>query len=190
MSGKGLNKKLLAVGALMMVAMAAMAMVYYSAYGTSTITAKNIISGVFVEPNSSIKIYSPSVFTDQQIAKVNITLSDPNSSAKNTIEYTVVFESPLLRTGAMRTMVIKVYEDDGDYSFDPSSDTIIGIMSPLTPSLIYKASYTEGEVNELGSGKNVTYFLVANGVAFKPGVWSEDTTQLGIKVSVSLDNVT
>jgi len=187
---RGINKKLLALGALMMVAMSAMAMVYYSAYGTSTITAKNII-GVSVEI-SNPDVYSPSVFTDEQIATVNITLNDPNPGTNTSkINYTVVFESPLLETGAVRAMVIEVYEDTNkNHNFD-DDDTRIGVMSPLTPSLIYSTTYNESEDGDIGdNGKNVTYFLIANGLAFKPGTWTTDTTKLGIKASVSLDSVT
>jgi len=186
----GVNKKVLAVGAVTLMAMAAMAMVYYSAYGTSTITAKNIIGGVSVE-TSSPSVYSPSIFLNEQIAKVNITLNDPNPGTNTSkISYTVVFESPLLKTGAVRAMVIEVYKDNGDGSFNAGTDTRIGVMSPLTPSFIYNTTYDESTSGDIGSdGKNVTYFLVANGLAFKPGVWSTDTTKLGIKASVSLNSV-
>ncbi len=176
----------------MMVAMAAMATVHYSAYITSansTITVKNIISGVFVEPNSSIEIYSPTIFTNKHIATVNITLNDPDNKVNNTINYTVVFESPLLKIGAMRTMAIIVYKDNGDHILDTDTDEPIGVMSPLTPFLIYKASYSESSKNELSGGKNVTYFLVASGVALEPGTWTKEETKVGIQVSVRLDSV-
>ena len=183
---KGINKRALAAGVITLIALAAMAMVYNSAYSTSTITAKNIIAGVYVE-TSDPTVYSPSLFKDEEIAKVNISLSDP-SSANDTISYTVIFESPLLKIGAIRSMVIQVYKDNGDYVLG-SDDTRIGVMSPLTPSLIYNATYNESTDGYISTGKNVTYFLIANGVAFKPGIWTEADTELGVKASVSLNYV-
>ena len=58
----GVNKKLLAVGALMMVAMAAMAMVYYSDYATATITARNLLA-VSVTPENNVT-WAPKLFTE------------------------------------------------------------------------------------------------------------------------------
>ena len=187
-SRKGVNKRALAAGIIALTSLAAMAMVYNSAYSTTTITAKNIVK-VYVE-NSSVDVYSPSIFLDREIAKVNVSLSDPDSSNNNSkISYTVIFESPLLKIGAIRSMVIQVYEDDGDYTFDKNKDTRIGVMSPLTPSLVYNTTFDENGTNIPSGGKNITYFLIANGVAFKPGIWDEAKTELGIKASVSLDSV-
>ena len=190
MSKGGVNKRALAAGIIALIALAAMAMVYNTAYSTTTITAKNIVR-VYVE-NSSTDVYSPSIFLDEEIATVNVSLSDPDTdNPNNNISYTVIFESPLLEIGAIRSMVIQVYKDDnGNHTFDKSEDTLIGVMSPLTPSLIFNTTYAENGTT-IGSGvKNETYFLVANGVAFKPGLWETAETKLGIKASVSLDSVT
>jgi len=187
---RGANKKAIAAGIIALIALAAMAMVYYSDFGTSTITVNNIIAGVYVE-TSNPSVWSPSMFVNKEIAKVNIRLNDPDMSVdNNTINYTAVFESPLLKLGAVRALVIKVYKDDnGNHVFDDGTDELIGMMTPLTPSLVYSTTYNESKKGPINGGKNVTYFFIASGVAFKPGFWDTAETKVGIKASVSLDSV-
>ncbi|MDF2956795.1 MAG: hypothetical protein OD814_000417 [Candidatus Alkanophagales archaeon MCA70_species_1] len=167
------NKKALAVGAVTVIALAAMAMVYYSAYSTATVTATQILE-VYSEP-SGTTLYAPGIWTNQDFGKVNVTVSSiPGSS----VTYRLIIDAPALGKGAtgdlsdIRSIAIAVYKDDGDHQYD-SGDELKGFLTPWTPTLVINDTAT--------SIGNKTYFLKLNGIAYKDG-----TITIGVRASVEL----
>ena len=179
MGRRGVNKKVLAVGAVTVVALAAMAMVYYSAYSTATVTATQILE-VYSEP-SDPTLYAPGIWTNESFGKVNVSV---NTSGLSQVTYRLIIDAPALKQTAtgdlsdIRSIAIAVYQDtNNNIAYDSGIDTLKGFLTPWTPTLVINETVGSGDLVE----NNETYFLRLNGIAYKQG-----EITIGVRASVEL----
>ncbi len=178
----GVNKKALAVGAVTLVALAAMAMVYNSAYGTATVKAKKV---VWVDNSDislgTVTLKAPGIWVDETLG--TITVHKKNSSGIfDTIQYRLILEIPSFSTNqhsdlsSIRSLAIAVYKND----------QLKGFLTPWTPTLVIDSDTwnptTTDETDE------DTYTLKLNGIALKETSASGIT--LGVRASVEILSVT
>ena len=168
------NKKVLAVGAVTLAALAAMAMVYYSgAAKTTTVKVKQLVS-VQVSSLNSVDMQAPSITADELIGTVTVTGYDPddNLSTSNTVNYRLIIDVPILKKisadswSNVRGISIAVYE----------SGNLKGFLTPWTPTLVIDDSVTIS-----GRTADKIYYLKFNGIAY-----DDLEFKLGVRASVEL----
>ena len=179
----GVNKKVLAVGAVTLVALAAMAMVYYSAYSTTTVTAKKVVwvtdSDISLEP---VTLKAPGIYVGETLG--TITVHKKNSSGiVDTLQYRLILEIPSLSPGQdsdlsnIRSLVIAVYDENNNLK---------GFLTPWTPTLVIDSdTWNPTTADETDTD---TYTLKLNGIAFKETSASGIT--IGVRASVEILSVT
>ena len=142
-AGARINVKPLLVGVLVLLATAALAMVYYSAFGVATITVEKKLD-VSVDVGDVV-VYVPGMGT-KDIGNVTVTVYGADT------DYRVILQlANLEKSCGIRVIAIQVY--DGD------TGELRGILTPITPSLIMD-EYDEG---------SKTYELKLFYVAILPG---------------------
>ena len=168
------NKKVLAVGAVTVVALAAMAMVYYSAYDTATVTAKQVLS-VSIPNLQDVPLKAPGIWVDKTLGTVNVTVDNSSGSFDN-LTYRLILDIPSLSAGKhsdlsnVRSLAIAVY----------NGSTLEGFLTPWTPTLTIDKTVDPST----NTSVNHTYELKLNGIAFK--ATSSQGITLGVKASVEI----
>ena len=180
---KGINKKAIAVGAVALIALAVIAMVYYSAYSTTTVTAKKILDTSVA--SQSVTMYAPGITTEAVAGTVTVNIYDPDTTKDDTVRYRLIIDIPMLKKmsgewGNIRSLAIAVYDSNGYFR---------GFLTPWTPTLVIEDTVAENESSspdfpDDGSAYTVTYTLKVNGIA-----WKDMEMKLGIRASVELLSV-
>ena len=173
----GVNKKVLAVGAVTLIAMAAMAIVYYSSYSTATVTAKKLIEVRDVSL-SEVTMNGPSITTNADLGQIKIVAYDPdnNNSTINTTHYRLIIDLLILEKlssdpwGNVRGISIAVY-DGGNLK---------GFLTPWTPTLVI-----DDAISITKESATKVYSLKFNGIAY-----DNLKFKIGVRASVELIKVT
>jgi len=169
----GVNKRILVAGAIVLVALAALAMVYYSDYKSLTVTANQILSTSVSKQD--VTMFAPGVAVDEDAGTITVTI-DNTTGTFDTVTYRLIIDVPTLKMnsgnwGNIRSIAIAVYK---------GSD-LKGFLTPWTPTLVIEATKDPTDSTTVTD----TYTLKLNGIA-----WKQASMDLGIRASVEIVSVT
>jgi len=168
------NKKVLAVGAVTLAALAAMAMVYYSAYSTATVKAERVLWVSISKNLRDVTLEAPGIWANEYLGTVRVT-KDNTSGDVDSLRYRLILEATFSGSypdlSKVRSLAIAVYDESGDLK---------GFLTPWTPTLVIDNSTWDPSGNTSDAD---TYKLKLNGVAFEQ---TSSSITLGVKASVEI----